>query len=147
MDTKKCKKCGKDKSLDQYQNNPQTKSGKGSRCNTCLAEDIREKRKNPDYKGRFKLWAFHSVLARYGLTEDTYNSMLKQQHGKCAICGTTEPGGYGNRLHIDHNHETGEVRGLLCNSCNNGLGRFKHKPNILLRAMTYLQGHRIKPPN
>ena len=56
-----------------------------------------------------------------------------EQDGRCAICGTGEI-----RLVIDHDHHTGLIRGLLCNSCNVGLGLFKEHPMILTRAMQYL---------
>ena len=57
--------------------------------------------------------------------------------GVCGICGTTESGYYD--FHIDHDHETGEIRGLLCNTCNLGLGHFKDNPALLEAAVQYLK--------
>jgi hypothetical protein len=59
---------------------------------------------------------------RYGITLAEYEQILAGQDGRCAICGTEEPGGRGNRFHVDHDHETGIVRGLLCWTCNRRLG-------------------------
>lgn len=73
----------------------------------------------------------------FGLTEADYDRMLTEQRGKCAICKRTEPNGRG-RWHIDHDHITGRVRGLLCNGCNAGLGHFRDDPAILRAAARYL---------
>jgi len=71
----------------------------------------------------------------YGLTEQAYAEMLNQQGGTCAIC-KVEPGG--KRLAIDHCHESGKVRGLLCQECNHGLGKFRDSLSLLERAHGYL---------
>jgi len=81
-----------------------------------------------------------NLKANYGLTLQDYENLLESQNGKCAICGSTNPGKVdAAHLAVDHCHETGKVRGLLCNSCNNGLGRFKDDPVILTNAVTYLE--------
>jgi len=82
-------------------------------------------------------------MSRYGITVDDYDRMLEEQGGCCAICNTDTPSGRRGRFSIDHNHETGEVRGLLCQKCNAGLGYFKDSPTILATALKYLleQGH------
>lgn len=75
-------------------------------------------------------------LRRYGLTMDQAELM---RAGGCAICGRTEvEGRWANNLHIDHCHETGRVRGVLCHGCNVSLGHFQHDPNLLRRAFEYL---------
>ncbi|WP_130418421.1 endonuclease VII domain-containing protein [Edaphobacter modestus] len=56
-----------------------------------------------------------------GITAEQYEKMLADQNGRCAICKTSKFGGMGKRLHLDHNHETNEVRGLICSGCNRGL--------------------------
>lgn len=75
---------------------------------------------------------------KYGLTQGDYNRILAEQDGKCAICETTEPGRY-DRFRVDHCHETNKVRGLLCDSCNLMLGKAKDDPEILRRAVAYLE--------
>jgi len=77
---------------------------------------------------------------KYGIKATEYENMFRCQEGKCAICEETTPG---QNLHIDHNHETGEVRGLLCSQCNMFIGLAKEDKNILSRAIKYLEeeGH------
>lgn len=81
----------------------------------------------------------YQLMDKYGITEDDYNSMLKDQNGKCAICETTTPTGKWKRFAVDHCHITGIVRGLLCNECNRGMGLLKDNPELLLKAANYLQ--------
>jgi hypothetical protein len=64
--------------------------------------------------------------------------MLKDQGNKCAICGSLSPGKKETSFHVDHDHETGKVRGLLCELCNVGLGYFK-TPKELRAAAAYLE--------
>lgn len=82
------------------------------------------------------------LMKRYGLTPDTYDELLAAQGGVCAICcgpPKGRPGVSGTSYHIDHDHTTGAVRGLLCNTCNSGLGNFKDDPERLADAIRYLQ--------
>jgi hypothetical protein len=67
---------------------------------------------------------------------EEYEAMLSKQCGACAICKRPSPDG--RRLHIDHDHSTGLVRGLLCHDCNRGLGIFKDSHVILKAAVKYL---------
>lgn len=78
---------------------------------------------------------------KYGLTRTQFNEMLAAQGGCCAICGTTKPGGRGT-FHVDHCHNTGNIRSLLCNRCNNGLGHFNDNPELLEFAANYLRRHK-----
>ena len=77
-------------------------------------------------------------LRQYGLTLEGYFDLLQKQRGGCAICGS--PGGPDDkRLHVDHCHETGGVRGLLCSPCNVTLGMFRDDPERLRAAADYLE--------
>jgi hypothetical protein len=78
-----------------------------------------------------RLW---TVRTNYGLTAEQYTELMQSQSGVCAICRTATV----KSLAVDHDHITGIVRGLLCSSCNNGLGRFKDSPENLQRAADYL---------
>lgn len=76
---------------------------------------------------------------RYGITPADYDRMLAEQGNACAICGRTENGKRHN-FDVDHSHDTGEVRGLLCNRCNRLLSNATDDPTILQRAIDYLGG-------
>lgn len=84
------------------------------------------------------------LLARYGLTVEEYDRMLENQNGVCAICQEPESaigrGGRVRPLAVDHDHDTGAVRGLLCNDCNSGLGRFDDDVTRMGAAIAYLTG-------
>lgn len=86
----------------------------------------------------------HNRVMHYGAAPGQYAEMVKAQRNRCAICGR-EPGGVGRgqrSLHLDHDHVTGQIRDLLCDSCNNGLGRFRDDPSILRVAAAYIDRHR-----
>jgi Autographiviridae endonuclease VII len=72
----------------------------------------------------------------FGLTNKEYKDLLKKQNYSCAICEDINPDG--KRLAVDHNHITGEIRGLLCNSCNTGLGKFLDSQFLLNKASKYV---------
>lgn len=80
------------------------------------------------------------LMAKYGLTHEDYLRLLKEQDGKCAICRTDNPRQRSEHFHIDHNHETGEIRGLLCSPCNQGLGYFQENVEVMAKAIAYLAG-------
>lgn len=77
------------------------------------------------------------LITRYGISIEEYNEMFLSQDGKCKICGLHQAS-MGRRLSIDHDHDTGAVRGLLCANCNGGLGNFKDKEEVLRIAADYL---------
>ena len=82
-------------------------------------------------------------IRRYGITLEDYNTLLEQQNGVCAICKNPETltvKGKIVNLSVDHCHDTGVVRGLLCRSCNVGLGNFRDDVNLLETAISYLTG-------
>lgn len=80
-----------------------------------------------------------TILRKYGMTLEQYASKLVAQGGKCAICKTDNWGGMWGVPQIDHDHETGKVRDLLCDNCNNGIGRFGDDPARLVVAAAYLR--------
>lgn len=76
----------------------------------------------------------------YGITPEEYRELVDLQGGRCAACGDVPSGaGHCGRLHVDHDHETGAIRGLLCVTCNQGLGQFKDSTVRLQKAIMYLQ--------
>jgi Recombination endonuclease VII len=84
------------------------------------------------------------LYAHHKMTRDTYEKLLVQQESRCAICripvsALQDAQSRHNRLlHVDHNHRTGQVRGLLCHRCNHGLGSFQDNAAFLLSAIQYL---------
>lgn len=89
---------------------------------------------NPEYHRRHRLRKF------YGMTIEEYDALLAAQGGVCAIC--LNPPTDDRQLVVDHDHETNEVRGLLCDGCNTGLGRFFDSVDQLRVAINYL----LNPP-
>lgn len=82
-------------------------------------------------------WAH--IRKRYGLTEDGYADLLTSQGGVCAGCGGPPVKSGGPNFHVDHDHATGLVRGLLCGHCNHVLGMVKDDPDRLLNLVAYLR--------
>jgi hypothetical protein len=147
----KCTRCFKKKDTSKFGNDIRKKYGKKSRCKQCEKEvraiyynEYREeinakineyKKKNPEKTKStlLKHW--------YGIDINQYNELLVNQNNKCAICRTDKPARFGRiskSFHVDHDHKTKKVRGLLCSSCNQGLGYFKDSTTLLQRAMEYL---------
>lgn len=93
------------------------------------------------YRGSLSLEQKESLKRRrkewfYGMDQGEYDDLFDAQGGKCAICGGHEESVL---LSVDHNHETGEVRGLLCRPCNSALGFFKDDPALVESALAYLK--------
>lgn len=113
-----------------------------SYCKECKNKRFRKYYKdNPE---KFKrLNRKNNLKNKYGLTIEDVEIMLKNQNCKCAICGQ-EMFLHGTSVdknkiaHVDHNHETGEIRGLLCDDCNTGLGKFRDNEEYLINAISYL---------
>ena len=116
---KKCSKFKEEKLPDQFNKTKRTKSGLRSECKDCQASD--------------------EMNRLYGITIAQYDKMFEEQGGVCKICGTDDPGKGKGRFAIDHSHKTGKVRGLLCSSCNVGIGHLQDDPSILLSAFNYLK--------
>ena len=79
---------------------------------------------------------FNRIRAEYGLDRDAYLAMVSDQQSSCRICRRREPDHF--KLHIDHCHQSGQVRGLLCGPCNQGIGLLRHSPERLQIAIEYL---------
>lgn len=72
---------------------------------------------------------------KYGITKEEYQTRLTLQEGRCIICSDLVE----DKLRVDHDHQTGEIRGLLCSNCNTGLGMFKDDPELTTAATAYLR--------
>lgn len=117
------------------------------RCRTCDQEKpLTLFHKNGGGTHRYVCAVCNSLvlrLKRYGLTEEEYRTLIFMHDGRCAICRADE------ELCVDHDHDSGKVRGLLCQACNKGLGLLKDDQMLLLAAKMYLERHgstgRIEP--
>jgi len=118
-----------------------------SRCKQCASKLNKIwRQENPDrVKKTYKNWSEKNrdcvrkhQLKKYGLSNDDYNKMFEVQNGKCAICNKTSE----KKLSVDHCHDSGKIRGLLCDRCNHGLGNFKENINFMFKAIEYLECHR-----
>ena len=118
---KECSSCGEHKPLADYHNAPRTKDGLAGYCKTCHKERTR----NTDY------------IRKFGITLEDYNQMFAEQEGKCGICGKHD---LEKHLSVDHDHDTGEVRGLLCQPCNLGLGKLGDNIESIENTLRYLNG-------
>jgi hypothetical protein len=87
---------------------------------------------------------YRNKITRYGLTPATYEALLAAQGGKCACCGVAANRD-GRRMFIDHDHATGMVRGILCNSCNLGIGALGDSVDGVRRALAYLERAHNEP--
>jgi hypothetical protein len=93
---------------------------------------------------QFTNWV-RALHRNYQLTPEGFNQLWDMQDGKCAICESLmQPRGRTkDAACVDHNHETNEIRGLLCRGCNHGIGNLKDSPRVLMNAAKYLEsrGH------
>ena len=105
-----------------------------NRGKTYIKHECREceysRKKSYDYKEQSK---YYKAKERYGLTKEEYDELMKATNCRICKCPFKD-----STPHIDHNHETGKIRGVLCGSCNKGLGLFKDNPVILSSAIKYL---------
>ncbi|KIQ62398.1 hypothetical protein TR51_25470 [Kitasatospora griseola] len=84
-------------------------------------------------------WRRSRYRSRYGITPEDYDRLNTEQGGLCALCDRPEEN---RRLAVDHDHETGKVRALLCSRCNTGLGNLRDDPALMLRAAVYVAKYR-----
>jgi hypothetical protein len=124
---KVCKGCNESLPIDVFVKDRRNKDGRGSRCKPCVNAAAVY---NPDRQRKYKLKHF------YGITPDKYNEMYVEQEGACEICLKKF-----SKLHVDHCHDSGKVRGLLCHNCNVALGHLGDNLSILQNAISYLAKH------
>lgn len=139
--SKPCTKCGILKPLSEFHAQRRTRDGRCEQCRACMAEDKRRFYAKPEARAKLKATEFRSKLRyRYGLLEEEYDSLLAAQGGKCAIC-IKPPGDTPKtkRLHVDHDHGTGRIRGLICLKCNSALAQFGDSLEGVMRAVEYLK--------
>jgi hypothetical protein len=131
---KKCRLCKEEKETSAFGYHSSTKDKLRHECKLCRKKESAAKKeadpdvyRNIDYK------------RRYGISVDDYNEMYTAQKGCCAICNRHSSFSKNERLVVDHNHSTGEVRGLLCSYCNSALGMLQDSKSVVLSAYQYLE--------
>lgn len=163
----RCRKCDVVKSLDDFGFH---KGRRRTMCKPCTNAEVaayneryaaadpegwRERKRESvrRWRGRAEpdhlsaLWRKHNLRKLYGINVEEYEALLAEQEGRCAICRRGEDElvactGRVLKLHVDHDHATGKIRGLLCSWCNPALGGFQEDPRLLRRAIRYLEAHR-----
>ncbi|MFJ2772390.1 endonuclease VII domain-containing protein [Streptomyces sp. NPDC087300] len=120
---KLCRVCGEIKPHGEWHRNATASDGLSTRCKACRA-----------VQGR----AGH-LKRQYGMTEAQRDELIASQKGLCVICLSAPA------VHVDHCHETGKVRGVLCFNCNSGIGKLGDDPDKTRRATAYLEGNSWKP--
>jgi hypothetical protein len=144
-ETKRCDYCGLLKLKSEFNKSETRKDGVCLSCKECekIKNDIAEiKRKEylfgrPERKRASKR---KSLQNQYGITLDEYEDLFTQQESCCAICGRHQSE-LNKKLHLDHSHSSGKVRGFLCSDCNLGLGIFKDSEEYILNAISHLRGN------
>jgi hypothetical protein len=101
---------------------------------------LRRQNMTPDEK---QAWALNRKAKNYGTSVDEISNILSQQNQSCAICRTPFKGKCGREVHIDHDHDSGQVRGVLCRLCNPGLGYFRDNVDLMRHAIRYLMRARL----
>jgi len=161
---KQCKKCGITKPFEDFYANKLGRDGLRPECKACnLAARKAKYAENPaPYIERVKRWQQENadrlnayrreyrqrperkladrdahLRRKYGITIEDYSRMLEEQGGGCAICGDPPP--ESGSLHVDHDHATGAVRGLLCVKCNNAIGAFAEEYELIRAAADYVE--------
>ena len=164
MDQKPCRICGRIQPLESFHRAAGMRDGHRNECRDCFREIARARyRADPEKaKAAVKRWqqenserlnayrrernAKPEVKRRlrdgyyrrtYGVSADEVDEMLRRQGGGCAVCGD-KPERLAS-MHLDHDHEAGRLRGLLCLSCNQGIGKFRDDPDLLRAAADYLE--------
>ncbi len=125
---KRCPGCDQTKPLEEFCRDVNGKFGRAFYCKPCHNRKGKESRERNGGARRYKL------IAKYGLEPSDVDRLIEGQNGVCACCQI------GPAEHVDHDHETGMVRGILCVNCNSGMGMLGDNPDVLRRAIYYLGG-------
>jgi len=162
--SKTCRVCGKEKQESGFHRDSAARDGRRPECKACTAvrrkawyaanrereiarvkewqqanpervnENQRRNRARPERKRALRDQYYRRT---FGVSADEFDALLEAQGGGCAICGTRPE--RAASLHLDHCHETGAIRGILCLSCNQALGKFREDPALLEKAARYLR--------
>jgi hypothetical protein len=122
-----CARCGAEKPPEDFPRHRGREGGRYCCCKVCHNRQTRESRLKQGGSRKYHL------KKRYDLTPDEFDALLAKQGFLCPIC-LKRPA-----VHVDHDHRSGEVRGILCEMCNGGLGQFRDNPETIENAIEYLE--------
>ena len=134
MTSKVCQLCNSSKPLENYHKNKQIKDGKHTICKECNIQKSKKWRVDNPEKAKTL-----NYRKKYNLTYEQVGELRLKCGYRCEICDINEAQAPRGSLFVDHCHETGEVRGMLCLNCNNLLGSAKDQVGVLSNAMQYLK--------
>ena len=146
---KKCTNCNETKSTDEFQRNKKKKDGFQSWCRACQNSwnNKSQKIRRSTIEGKQKYNEYMRQFAwnrkKIGVNPSEYDRKFFEQKGCCAICNRHQSE-FNMSLAVDHDHETGQVRGLLCVNCNLFVGRLEKEENIAKKAESYLVSWKMK---
>lgn len=129
---KRCSKCKTEKPLTDFYRHSTMRDGRHSYCKRCFIQANKSWVKRNPEKARGYL-----LKRKYGLSVEVVREILSVQQHRCAIC--TRPLNLLKTGHVDHDHKTGVVRGILCGSCNRAIGLLQDDPFIISEAAAYLE--------
>ena len=137
---RECRVCGEEKNLvDEFyfvRKNPTLPSSYSNECKECTVKRTTEYNKKNSKSVRSQY-----LKRNYGLTFEEFETMLSDQDNCCAVCGGKETYGRHKRFTVDHNHNTGKVRGLLCHRCNTAIGLVNEEIHTHKSMIEYLESH------
>ena len=136
---KVCSKCNIGKPLDSFHKRSNRPCGVRSICKDCYKQYPRELKRSEGYTRNYDL------QRSYSITTAGYNELLESQGGKCKICGVPQNTltGHKKNLCVDHDHNTGKIRGIICDKCNRGIGLLNDSEETLRAALSYLEQARL----
>ena len=136
--TKPCNICGEIKPLEEFSPDSQNRDRRRGICKVCTNRRAKEwQAAHPERKSaNYRKWMLRK---RYGITPEQFDDLLAAQDGCCACCGTDTAGGQYGTFHVDHDHTTGKIRGLLCYPCNTGIGKLGDTLEGVERAASYMR--------
>lgn len=141
---KTCNHCHKQLPETEFYRNCTRKDGLNPHCKECGRESARRtyhKQRNETPEAHSLKRYSEGIKSRYGIDIGEYNRLLASQNWQCAVCKADRADATKARLHVDHNHQTGRVRGLLCTRCNNALGYAADNAERLRQLATYLESY------
>lgn len=145
---KYCATCKEIKGLENFNSDKKSKDGKSWECKPCRS--IRRKKSYSQISAYNKKWRLdnleyaklrdkkNNLTKKFNITLDEFEKLRASQNNGCAICSKIRSSSKKD-LCVDHCHQTGKIRGLLCDNCNRGIGLLRDSIPLLLKAITYLE--------